>query len=123
MYKMLDVDKTVCIEIIKAIQHKRVILETLIMRTPSGDVRNKLTEANIHLLVAIGELKSLTQLEVVVLSPAVYQQEFGNEDQAIAEAVIGRSNGLVAVVVSGWDDRKPQQSNHVVHYWEGKSYE
>lgn len=46
--------------IIRSMENSRSELELIILRTPTGGVRNFLTEANIHLLASVGKL-----LEVV----------------------------------------------------------
>lgn len=41
----------------RALEVQAVELELLILRTPTGEVRNALTEANIHLMIARSKLE------------------------------------------------------------------
>lgn len=47
------------IKIIQAVEFQQRALELLILKTPTSNVRDELTNANIHLMGAINDLKNL----------------------------------------------------------------
>lgn len=47
------------LKLIRALEHQQIELDVLIMKTPTSNVRNDLTEANIHLMAAISSLKNV----------------------------------------------------------------
>lgn len=47
------------IKIIKELEYQTQQLTLLVMKTPTSNVRNDLTSANIHLMTAVSDLKNV----------------------------------------------------------------